>query len=138
MSSIDLALVMDELAERLRKIPDLTTVYARPPDSVTVPSAVVAYPDSLDFDATYGRGMDRMSLPVVLVVGKPSTAAAREKLAKFCNATGPSSVKEVLESGVYSTFDDLRVTSVDFDVITVGTSDYLAAAFNLDIAGQGS
>lgn len=135
---MDLALVMDDVAERLRSIQEFLSVHARPPDGVTAPCAVVAYPETLTFDETYGRGMDRMTLPVVVVVGKPSTAAARESMARFCNGTGPSSVKEVLESGIYTAFDELRVTEVDFDVITVGTSDYLAASFGLDIVGQGS
>jgi hypothetical protein len=53
------------------------------------------------------------------------------------NPSGASSVKQVLESGTYTAFDELRVTSVEFDVVSIANTDYLAAMFDLDITGSG-
>jgi hypothetical protein len=97
---MNLADVMDAVGDRLDTIAGLR-VFAYPPGSVTPPAAVVSYPEGIEFDATYGRGSDRMTLPVVVVVGKASDRAARDKLGAYCDGSGASSVKAVLESGEY-------------------------------------
>lgn len=134
---MDLANVMDELGDQLATIADLT-VYRWPPSSVSVPAAVVSYPDSIDLDATYSRGFDDITLPVVVVVGRASDRAARDAIAAYCAGSGSSSVKAVLEAGEYTAFGALRVTGVEFDVVTIGTAEYLAATFAVDITGGGA
>jgi len=134
---MDLGLVMDEVAGRLATISGLR-VFAYPPPTLAPPAAIVSYPESLTFDATYGRGMDRMRLPVVAVVGKPSDRSTRDHLAAYCNGSGPQSIKAALEVGLYTSFDTLRVESIDFDVVGIAGVDYMAAILTLDITGQGS
>ncbi|HZO69208.1 MAG TPA: hypothetical protein VFB74_29815 [Kribbellaceae bacterium] len=134
---MDLAAVMDAVSARLDTITGLRC-FAYPPPTLSPPAAVVSYPEALVFDATYGRGMDRMSLPVVVVVGKPSDRTARNALAAYCAGSGASSVKAVLESGTYSAFHTVRVEDIEFDVVTISGVDYMAALFTLDIAGSGS
>ena len=133
---MDLALVMDELAARLATIEGLR-VHAQPIGSVTPPAAVVVYPEEVTFDATYGRGMDRMRLPIVVVVGRPYDRSTRDALAGYCAGSGAQSVKAVIESGAYLAFDAVRVENIDFDVVPIGAIDYMAALFTLDIGGQG-
>jgi hypothetical protein len=82
--------------------------------------------------------MDRMSLPVVIVVGRPTDRSTRDLLGVYCNGTGPSSVKAVLESGTYTALHTLRVEEIKFDVASIAGVDYMAALFTLDIAGSGS
>lgn len=134
---MNLANVMAELATRLQTISGLR-VFAFPPDSISPPAAIVSYPDNITFDETYGRGMDRMKLPVVAVVGKVSDRATAPALAAYCDGSGVKSLKSVLESGTYSAFHTLRVESIDFDVVSIAATDYMAALFTIDIAGQGS
>jgi hypothetical protein len=135
---MNLADVMDQVAARANTIPDLR-VSAWPPGTIPAPGAWIAYPEGYDYDATHGRGMDRIpDLPLIVVVGKASDRAARNQLAEYVNGAGPRSIKAVLESGTYTAFDTLRVTSVDFDILTRGGSNYLAALFTLDIAGRGA
>lgn len=129
--------MMDELGDQLDTIDGLN-VYRWPPDSVTAPGAVVTYPDGLDFDATYQRGFDDITLPIVVVVGKASARAARDKVAAFCAGSGDASVKAVLEAGTYTAFDVARVTGVEFSVATIGTTEYLTATFAVDITGGGT
>ncbi len=134
---MDLAAVMDALAARLDVIDGLR-VHAYPIGSVTPPAAVLSYPDDYTYDATYQRGMDRMTLPLVLVVGKASDRTARDRLSAYVNGSGASSVKAVLESGAYTAFHTLRVVDADFDVVRIADVEYVAAVFSLDITGAGS
>lgn len=129
--------VMQAVADRIDTIADLR-VHAYPPDAVQPPTAIVTYPDTYTYDATYGRGMDRISdLPVVLLVGKVSDRASRDTITKYVNGSGAASIKAVVESGTYTAFDTVRVTGVTFDIISIAAVEYLGATFTLDIAGQG-
>jgi hypothetical protein len=129
---------MQEVADQLETIAGLR-VYAYPPSKVSPPAAVVTYPGSVVFDATYGRGMDRIpDLSVVALVGKMEDRSTRDLIGKYCNGSGPQSFKQVIEAGDYGEFDTLRVTTIEFDVISVGGVEHMAATFTIDIAGQGA
>lgn len=135
---MNLGAVMQAVADRLDTITGLR-VYAYPPDTVQPPAAVVTYPGTYTYDATYGRGMDRIEdLGVVVLVGNVSDRASRDKIAQWANGSGATSIKAVLESGTYSAFDTIRVTRAVFDIISVAGVEHLAATFTLDIAGQGA
>ena len=131
--------VMDDVARRLNTIEGLRA-YEFPPDSITPPAAVVTYPDTYTYDGTYQRGMDRMVLQLVAVVGRASDRASRDLLSIYVDGDGPSSFKRVLESKdlpAYTAFHSLRTTGVEFDVVTIAGVDYVAALFDLDIVGSG-
>lgn len=134
---MDLADVMDQVAAQAGAIEGLR-VFAYPPDSVTPPALVVSYPTEVSFDETYGRGMDRMSLELWVVIDRPTDRSARDRLSKYCAGSGAHSVKHVLESGAYSAFDTLRVEGIDFQAVSIGGIEYMGALFTLDIAGPGS
>ena len=129
--------VMQEVAEQLDTIAGLR-VHAYPAATITAPAAVVAYPSDYTFDATYGRGMDTMTLQVVLWVGKAVERSVRDRISAYLNGSGTSSVKEVLEAGTYTSLDVLRVASAELDVFAMNGADYLVAVFDLEIAGQGA
>lgn len=133
---MDLVEVMDEVAQRLGGIADLN-VFAYPPGTITPPAAIVDFPE-IEFDLTYGRGSDRLSLPVRLMVARPFERSTRNALTPYCAGSGARSFKQVLESGTYNTFDTLRVTGVEFGTTEVGGTQYMGAVFTLDIVGPGS
>jgi hypothetical protein len=134
---MDLNDVMDEVAAQLDTISGLRC-FAYPPDDVQPPAAIVSYPEAITFDETYGRGMDRMTMPVWLLVDRVVDRTSRARLAAYCAGSGASSVKAVLESGTYTAFHTVRVTGVEFESVTVAGTEYVAAIFDLDIAGAGS
>lgn len=134
---MNIADVMDAVAGRLDTIPGLRC-FAYPPGSVTPPAAVVSYPDSFDPHGTYNRGMARMKLPVVVVVGKVSDRSARDRLSAYAAVDGAESIVRVLDSGTYTAFDVVTVTGIEFDVVRIGGTDYIAAVLDLDIVGRGS
>src|SRR5687768_1669543 len=106
---MNLSDVMDEVAARLGAIKGLR-VFAYPADSLSPPAAAVLYPDGITFDETYGRGMDRLTLPVLVVVGKPTDRSTRDRIAAYCDGSGPASVKAAVEAGDGAAFDTVRVT----------------------------
>lgn len=134
---MDIKLVMNEIAARLATINGLQ-VFSYPASPVSPPAALLSYPASIDFDETYGRGMDRIrDLPLLIIEGRPTLIDTRDRIAAYTAGSGVRSVKAVLESGTYTTFDEIRVASAEFDVVSIAAVDYLAAIFALDIAGQG-
>lgn len=134
---MDLDAVMQEIATRLDTIAGLR-VYGYPTDTVQPPAAVVGYPESIDFDQTYGRGVDTIALPVVVVVGKVYDRATRDALSKYCDGAGAASLKAVLEPDPHTAFNTVRVARVEFDVVTYNGIDYAAAIFDLAISGKGT
>ena len=67
--------VMDELAGALAAITGLR-VFAYPPPTVVPPAGIVSYPESVIYDQTYHRGMDRISaLPVIVNYLNPAYSA---------------------------------------------------------------
>lgn len=134
---MNLASVMQELATQLDTITGLR-VHGYPADSISAPAAVVTYPDAYSYDATYARGMDRLDIPVVVLVGKVSDRASRDKIGAYADGSGAKSVKAVVEAGTYTAFGTARVTQVEFDIVAIAGVEYLAATFTVDIAGQGA
>ncbi len=129
--------VMDEVGDLLDTIADLR-VFRWATGDAYPPAAIVGYPEVINYDQTYVRGMDRYTLTVYVVVGRPTDRSTRDAIAQYADGSGAASVKAALEVEPHVAFDTLRVTSVTFDVITLGGTDYLAALFELDIAGSGA
>lgn len=129
--------VAEEIVTQLDTIAGLRC-HKGPPDSITPPVGVLVLPDSIDFDQTYGRGSDRITWPLLVVVARITDRTVLRDIGAYCDGSGASSVKAVLEAGAYTAFDTLRVTRVEFDVLNWQNVDYQAAIFELDIFGQGS
>jgi hypothetical protein len=128
---------MDQVTTQLDTIAGLRC-FGYPPDNITPPAAIVTYPEEMLFDATYDRGADTITLPVIVAVGKVHDRATRNLIDAYCAGSGASSIKAVVEAGTYTAFDTVRVTRAEFDIVTIGSGDYLAAVFDLDIIGNGA
>jgi hypothetical protein len=138
VGSVKLNDVMDEMAALLDTITGLRC-FGYPPPTVVPPAGIVSYPEAIQFDLTYGRGMDRISaIPMILVVGKASDRTARNRVAAYAATSGASSVKAVFEAHTWTSCDDLVVTKCSFDVVTIAAVDYIAATFEADAVGKGS
>lgn len=129
--------VADQLATQLQTISGLR-VFAYETDSFVPPAAFVSYPEEIEFDGTYARGMDKMTMAVMVAVGKYTDRGTRDLISAYVNGSGTKSVKAVLEAGTYTAFEVVVVRSVKFDVIQNAGTDYLAAEFTLEITGSGS
>ena len=129
---------MEEIAVALRTIPTLAgkRTYGYPPDSVEPPGAVVGYPEA-SFDETYGRGMDRWTVPVHVLVSRVDDKAGRKLISPYVSGSGASSVKAAIDGGTYTACDFAVVNDFSVKVVPLGGDDYLAAEFAVDVAGSG-
>lgn len=137
---MNLADVMNEIAERVKSVG--VTAYPFPTDAVTLPAAVVSFPDDYNYDETYDRGTDEMIIPVIVLVAMSSPRVVRDNLGQYCDGASAKSVKQVLEDGVaagaYPSLGTLKVPRVQFDPVTVGTTRCMAAMFDVVVTGPGS
>lgn len=134
---MDLGDVMQAIADRLDTIDGLR-VYAFPPDVAQPPAAIVGYPEVVTYDNTYGRGSDVMTISVVVVDGRPTDRAVRDRITQYASGSGATSIKAVLESGSYTAFGTIRVANAEFDMVTIAAVDYLAVIFECNISGRGA
>ena len=107
-------------------------------EKITPPAAVVEWPESIAYDATMMRGADRLTLPVLVAVGKADMRSAWEQLAAYADGSGSSSVKTAIERHAPISYDSARVTRVEFGITVVASVDYLAATFTVDLIGSGA
>lgn len=106
---------------------------------VTPPFALIPLPEQVTYDATYGRGSDRIEdWPVLVLVAHPTKPEARRAVAEYADGSGPKSVKAAIEAHEYTACDSVTVQTAEFDVVTYAGTDYLAAMFHLDITGKGA
>ena len=120
--------VMDGLAGL---ITGYDNVYPWPAPSVSVPCAVVGYPETIDFDMVYQRGGDRMVFPVWLIVGKSDSLDARDRLSDAL--TGVASLKEALDG--QQTFGSVRCGRAEVASITVSGIEHVGIKVHAEVLG---
>lgn len=132
-----LNLVMDEVALVMQQITGIS-VLAYPPPDLPCPGAYVSYPQSIDFDETYGRGSDQFTeLPIVFIVGVATDLSARDTVSAWSAGDGPNSIKALAEAHEWATCDDITIGQCEFDFVTLAGIQYLAALFKATVVGPG-
>ena len=108
--------------------------------TIVPPCAVVSMPEEIDPHGTYNRGMSRMGLQVMLVLGPPNARQTRTAAAQFVNDTPTGLVswlENAVDAGAYPAFDELTVTLITFAEVEIKDVPYMAVLADLDIAGAG-
>jgi len=129
---VNLSDVLDDVETALGTIAGLR-VFGYWPDSVAPPVAVLGWPVTGTYDVAMCRGLDRMSVPVTVAVGRADARTARARVAEYID--GDMSVKDALEGHSSDVWDVLHVSAWEIDVVTIGGIDYLAALFTVTIHG---
>jgi hypothetical protein len=122
------------LATNLATIPGLRTS-AYVPDDPNPPIAIIE-PSAIDFDTTFGRGLDTLTFSVNVLVGRVSDRTAQASLDAYCSSQGTYSVKTAVESDrtLNGHASDCRVTRLSsYGQVTVGDTIYLAAEFAVQV-----
>lgn len=134
---MNVATLMDELGAALETIPGLR-VFPYSVDRVTPPAAIVGWPEPLTYDGTYGRGMDSLTLPIYVLVGRVDARSARDVLAAYLDGSGSGSVKAAIDGGTYTACDSARVATANVEALTSGGVEYIGAVFDVEITGSGT
>lgn len=138
--SLRLAKVMDEIALAVSAIAGLR-MYGYPNADIRVGDAgagYVTYPEQVLFNQTYSRGTAGYTgIRIALLTGNPWQKQARDRVARWADADGPSSVVARLEEWAWTTCDDLTVMDGRFEIETIAGIDYLALVLFADVDGSG-
>ncbi len=129
--------VMDEIAAVADQIPGLTT-YAWPADEISPPAAMVTYPEEISLDTAFQRGTDRWNGGLIVLVDRVWDRSTRDQISRYTAGDGPESIKAAFYAHDWQACAYVNPRRVTFDVIAVAGVDYLAALFDLDIAGNGT
>jgi len=134
---------MVEVATVLKPIEGIRKTWPHPIPraSATGGTAIVSYPEQIEFGITYGRRFDRIvGLGVVLIVGTVTERAALDRLSTLIDPAGTSasSAVVVLEGHAWESCDDLTVADCTFDTVTLAGVDYLAATLSANVVGPGA
>jgi hypothetical protein len=120
------------LANNLATITGLRTTPTIP-DNPSPPIAVIL-PQGVEYDNTFGRGMNTYTFAVTVIVGRVSERSGQNALDAYVSSTGSSSIKLAIESDktLNGKAFDLRVTdSRNYGELTVGEVTYLSAEFTV-------
>jgi hypothetical protein len=134
---MDVDAVMDEVALALEEIDGLGT-YPYWADRISVPCAVVEFPDTISYAETYKRGGSRMTLPVRVLVARSPAPSARRMLAPYLKGSGPMSARAAVEDHETDAWDVATVTAMtECAVYSYAGVEYLGATLSIDIFGSG-
>ena len=133
--------VVNELRAALATITGLNV----PPwggDIAKPPAAVIAMPDSIEFDASYRRGRDTIpDLQLIVIVDYQNSRSGFEAIAPYLDGSGPKSIKALTAAKnaatSWTSCDRARVTSVSIDLPTYKETTVVSATFHLTIVGKG-
>lgn len=128
--------VMKDIGDRLDTINPLR-VHPYEADEISVPAGLVSLPSNINYQTTYGSGVNDILLEVTVLVSKVGARARLEQISPYADSEGQKSVAQVLETGTYSAFDSLQVMSSRFMIVNIAGDDYLACIFLVEVIGPG-
>ena len=133
MSGINVAATMDALATAFVGVVGVRKTYAYPLRELRPGDACVGYPTTLDFDQTFGRGMDRVVFPVFVMCGPPHERATRVTVSGLIT-DGASDVKDVVEGNLGGVVSSVRVTDCAIELVNYpGDAQVVTARFDCEV-----
>lgn len=137
---MDLDAVIENLASVVKTaIPDLTT-YDYSAEAIIEP-AFLPGDVTIDFDQTFGRGLDAITIKPIVLVGRSDDRTGQKKLNDYLSGSGSTSLKAQIEASptLGGTCHDLRVIRVTGRrFYTFGDTQYVGAELEIFIVGSGS
>ena len=133
MSALNLAAVMADLAAAVQTVLDAgRTASGYPVEGLQPGDAVVGYPEGeQSLTATFGRGMDRVTVPVWIICGLPQDSTTRTAVSGWIDDS--SSVVTAIE-GYAGTWSSVQVETFSIEsFVPVGGSELVAIKFTVDV-----
>ncbi|UUV29139.1 hypothetical protein NQK81_30755 [Amycolatopsis roodepoortensis] len=110
------------------------------PDAISPPAFFVAEVE-VEYDTTFGRGMDTVYLTCRLLVSHATDRTGQEQLDGYLRGAGPLSVKQALEAdpSLGGVCDAVRVQRVSgYGLYEHSNSHYYGAEWRVLIIGRGN
>jgi hypothetical protein len=134
---MNLGEVMAEVAAAADEIEGLRC-FAYPISEANPPTFWLDLPETVTFDQTYGRGSDRIDFYAYVVVAQNLDRAQAARLAAYMSGSGPASIKQAVEAAEYEACDVVRITTAEFQWITVAATAYPGVRFSIEVRGKGN
>ena len=110
----------------------VTRCYSWPVESVSNSEAIVGYPTTLELARTFGRGHDRVVIPVWFVCGIASDEATLDRVSAL--VTAASDVVDVIDAALASS-GAVATQFGAFEQVDVGGVSRLALRFDVELTG---
>ncbi|MEU9888670.1 hypothetical protein [Sphaerisporangium sp. NPDC051011] len=133
------------LADAVREAIPALSCFGYVPDSVPEP-CFYAGEVEIDFDQTFGRGMDELLITCRLLVSRADDRAGQAALDSYLSGSGPDSVKAALvaargapgQPALGGLCDDLHLQRVQgYRLYQVGDRQYYGAELIVRVIGSG-
>lgn len=137
--STTLDAICDGLAANLASIPGYV-VYPTIPGAIATPCAVVGEPE-INYDQSFGRGVDVYELPVLVLVSRADEDSGRAALHDAMDPSGVTSVKAAVQTdrSLGGSASDCRVTRVRKAGAHVANEiAYLGAEWTVEVWASGA
>lgn len=132
MSVIDVKAVMVDIAAAVQTVlASGRTASPRPVEAAVAGDAIVGYPTGpISIADTYGRGSDRLTLPLYIILGLPADESTQTALSTW---VGSGSIVAAIESYA-GTWQSVSVMEASVETYTpIGGPEQLALRFDIDI-----
>lgn len=131
MSKLDMAATMDAIAAALVSGGCTAKAYAYPASTVQKRQAAVGYPESVEFDMTFGRGLEAATFPVWLICGYPTEETTRDEVSRLVGSA--TDVKTALDGNLGGVVSSLRVTDCRIETYETTGGAYVAVRFDCEV-----
>jgi hypothetical protein len=132
MAALDVAAIMEAIADALVTAGVVDRAYGWPNAIVQKRQAVVGYPTRVDFDMTFARGLESVTVPVWVVCGYPGDQSTRTEVSRLIASA--TDVKDALDGTLSSSVSSVRVTDCQVETYPVTPeSDHMAVRFDVEV-----
>lgn len=138
--SYDIQAIIEEIAAKVSAV-DGVVAYGWDAERIaTTPAVLVGLPERVGYRTTYSRRGKKITLTLVVLVGKANARAAHKKLLAFMENSGDRSVFRLVDSEFtdYTTCDEVTVVDAEPDYWINAGVQYLGAEFTLDVIATGA
>lgn len=131
--------IIEAIAPALDGLIPPASRFARPVPNISGPAAICSYPEEMSFTGIYARAMDRWTdVPLIIAWGRPTNVDVMDQVTRWTDGADDQSIVACLEAHTWQSCSDVTCTKANFDVLSIGGTDYLCAMFNLDVVGSGN
>lgn len=137
MARMDLAAIMDKLAEAAKDGAGVERAYGWPNSNVNPPCVIVGYPTDAQIGITAGRSNDRLVVPVWLYLGKVDDRATRDTVAAYLTGEAEQDIIDALNASDQPEGGPImsaRVNAMTWEPANPqGIAEYLTIRFDVDV-----